>query len=246
MKKLIMIVTSTLATMSLFQFSLISGNSIAQSDLKFSRSLKPKVSLNLAGSTEKQTWGRRVRYRIQVQDQVDGNSKYSEINPSEVFLSIRFFPEARDSADIVNEKEMPSFSNSEGLTLMGKGACFGCHGGQTSKLGPSFKEIANSVDQKNSSKTNLVNSIRNGSVGKWGDKEMPSNPQYSKKEARKMAEFILEQGGCQYCWLYPGLEGVFQIAKKPNNVDVGLYLLTASYTSSNGELGKDSMVLKIR
>jgi cytochrome c551/c552 len=243
MERLFILIGSTLAIMILCQFTLISDN---RGSGHFSDSLKPKISLTLAGSAKMNTWGQQIRYRIQVQDKVDGDSKYNEIDADEVFLGIRFFPGARDSADLVNKDELQNLLNSEGLIMMGRGACFGCHGVKTSKIGPSFEEIENLVAKQNSSKMNLVNSIRNGSVGKWGKKEMPSNPSYSEKETRKIVDFILEQGRCQDCQIYLGLEGAFQITKRPNNVNTGLYLLTASYTSSNGEQGTDSMLLKIR
>lgn len=243
MKKLVMLISATLFLMILCQYDLKAD----KSDLdRFSFHLRPKVSLDISGSVKKSTWGQQLRYSIEVEDPVDGYSKYNEINPKKVFLSIKFVPGAGDSSDLINENQVPSLSNSEGLALMGKGGCFGCHGDKTNKIGPSFDDIAKSVEFKNSSVFALKKSIRNGSAGKWGDKEMPPNPDYSQKEAGKIVEFLLKQGRCKKCWIYPGLEGAFQITEKPNGVDAGLYLLTASYTSSNGKYGKDSILLKVR
>lgn len=60
---------------------------------------------------------------------------------------------------------------------------------------------------------------------------MPSHPDFTPEEAAQIADYVLEQGGNKYRWVYPGLEGAFRIIEKPETDSQGVYILTASYTS---------------
>jgi len=232
-------VISTLGVMIFYQYEISSGK------VETSSKVEPSVELSLADNNETVSWGAQVRYGIQVRSPVDGNSKYGEIDPKQVFLSVSFFPNATDSSDITHQKEKTRLANQSGLTLMGQGSCFSCHADENSITGPSFTEIASSYSNGKRNKQDLINSIRKGSEGEWGSMTMPANSEYSEEEAAKMVAYIISQGSCEHCWVYLGLEGVLKIITAPKNIETGLYLLTASYTSSNEERGKDTMVLKV-
>jgi hypothetical protein len=75
--------------------------------------------------------------------------------------------------------------------------------------------------------------------------EMPSHPELTEMETKQIAEYILAQGAEENRWVQPGLEGVFRIIKKPENSDKGLYILTASYTSSSTLRGQYIVMLDI-
>lgn len=240
MKTLLTITASTLVIMFYQQ------KTISDEELNLSFQIEPSVELSLAENSKSITWGSQIRYSIQVRDQSDGNSKYGEIDPHQVFLRARFFPNATDSSDLEQQEEKSRLANITGLTLMGQGSCFSCHGDENSVTGPSFSEIAYSYNNEQRSKKVFIHSIRKGSEGQWGNMEMPAYPEYSEEQAAQIVEYIMMQGECKHCWIYSGLEGVLRFIAAPKDVDSGLYLLTASYTSSNGELGKDSILLKIK
>ncbi len=234
-------VASTLGFMILSQ-----AESVSDKRRSLGYQIKPTVKLLLADDDKRGSWNSQIRYEIEVRDPIDGNSKYGEINSQQVFLSIRFFPNAVDSAFFGHTEEQKRLTDHSGLTLMGKGGCFNCHADKNSITGPSFSEIAIAFNKGKRSKQDQVQSILKGSEGQWGNMAMPANPEFSEGEAIKMVEYIIRQGKCEYCWVYTGLEGVLKIIEAPKNIDTGLFLLTASYTSSNEEQGKDSIALKIR
>lgn len=241
MKTLITIVVSTLGVMVFYQYEIISNGGIS-----LDSQVEPFIELSLASNKKSASWGSQVRYGIQVRDPIDGNSKYGEIDPKKVFLNIRFNPNAADSSDLVYPENQARLANLPGLTLMGQGNCFSCHADENSITGPSFLEIASSNSNGRRDRQDFIHSIRKGSDGQWGSMTMPANSGYSEEEAAKMVEYIIKQGSCKHCLVYPGLEGVVDIISAPEGIDTGLYLLTASYTSSNGERGTDSIVLRIR
>jgi len=208
--------------------------------------ITPTVKLMLADDDKRGAWNSQIRYQIEVRDPIDGNSTYGEINSQQVFLSIRLFPNAVDSAAFAHPEEQNRLTDHSGLTLMGKGGCFSCHADENSITGPSFSEIAVAYSKGKRSKQDQVQSILKGSEGQWGNMAMPAHPEFTEGEAIKMVEYIIRQGTCEHCWVYTGLEGVLKIIEAPEHIDAGLFLLTASYTSSNGEEGKDSIALKVR
>ena len=70
--------------------------------------------------------------------------------------------------------------------------CLSCHAIERKLVGPAYKDIAKGKDPKGGEITveRLVNSIKNGSMGKWGPIPMPPNP-VTDDEANQLAEWIL-------------------------------------------------------
>lgn len=77
--------------------------------------------------------------------------------------------------------------------LFGDKACAACHSMEAKTVGPAVKDVAKKyADQEDAVKV-LVDSIKNGSEGKWGTMPMPPN-NVTDEEAKALAEWVLEQG----------------------------------------------------
>lgn len=243
---LITLLLTALSTTMLFQQPKVDSEEINLTDQHqpVSDESEPNIELRLSNVENGVSWGSQIRYSIEVNDEVDGASKYNEINPQMVFLEINFTP-TNESSKFQGEIEMNDSLSFRGLTLLGNSSCFGCHADKTAMMGPSFAEIANLYTKEESAIDKLVKSIRHGSIGKWGNAEMPANPDISEVEASAIAEYILMQGAKEYSWVYPGLEGVFRVIDQPQRFEQGKYVLTASYTSSLKMRGADTKVISI-
>ena len=204
----------------------------------------PKVKLNLSEKQkEDYSWDSYVRYSIEVSDPNDGDSKYGEINNSEVLLEIEFVPSA--VAEEINKKTSEKKQDHRGLSLMKKSTCFNCHADKSALTGPSFSDMADRYNKDSSTLTSLTHAILNGSTGKWGEIGMPSNPDFTVEEAEQIIDYILIQGERKKNWVLPGLEGTFQIIKKPDDLEKGVYILKASYTSTSLMKAQDTRILHI-
>ncbi|WP_091873299.1 c-type cytochrome [Pricia antarctica] len=226
--------------LSLHLTSTISSNQIQDKSL-------PNVKLSVSPNSEEYYhWDTDVRYSIEVSDAVDGDSKYGEININEVLLEIEFLPKT----DREEGKEIIKISDIEpddkGLSLLKKSTCFNCHADKTVLAGPSFSKIAERYKNTAGTIKSLSHRILNGSIGEWGSMEMPAHPDLTSEETEQMASYILLQGGKKNNWVLPGLEGTFRIIKKPGNVTEGIYMLTASYTSTSLMKGQFSRKLHIK
>ena len=81
-----------------------------------------------------------------------------------------------------------SFANQ---ALAQKNDCLGCHAVAVKLVGPAFKDVATKYAGQTDAVERLVESVRNGSVGKWGDLSMPAHPQLSVADTKKLVEWIL-------------------------------------------------------
>ena len=221
------------------------GPALEQLSVEQCTAESPTVKLTLATGSRPVRRGAQVRYSIQVEDPADGFSRYGEIPPAQVFLSVRFFPDGSSSSAPDTPDDSLRLFRSPGLSLLGRGGCFSCHADENSITGPAFSEIAGAYHDGKRAKPQLAQSIQNGSEGVWGNMAMPAHQEFSEKEVARMVAYILQQGECRHCRVYPGLEGVFKI-RVPAGIDSGTYKLTATYTSSSGQRGQDTKTLKVK
>ncbi len=215
-------------------------NSHSQTD-KFQTTV-PQVKILSPDEKRNYTWAEQVRYSISVSDPKDGESKYGEISAQECLLTLEYLPvnKEEDIKKIIEKKE------DKGLSIMKKSTCFGCHAYKTRLTGPSLQEISARYELNNGTIKNLANHILSGSIGVWGDQQMPAHPDLTEEQCNQIAKYVLEIRDHPYRWVYPGLEGAFRIIDKPEIDRNGVYVLTASYTSTSGAEGRHSIVLKIR
>lgn len=87
---------------------------------------------------------------------------------------------------------MPSVFAVDGETLYKTKVCAACHAIDTKMVGPAYTEVAAKYAGQDEVVATLMDSIMNGSQGKWGPIPMSPNA-VTEKEARILAEWILQQ-----------------------------------------------------
>jgi cytochrome c len=75
--------------------------------------------------------------------------------------------------------------------LANKSGCLGCHAVAVKLVGPAYKEVAAKYAGQADAQAMLMQSIRNGSVGKWGELPMPAHPKISDADLKKLSTWIL-------------------------------------------------------
>ena len=75
--------------------------------------------------------------------------------------------------------------------LATKNGCTACHAVASKVVGPSFQEVAAKYAGQPDATAKLVQSIRQGGTGKWGDMPMPPQPTLSEADAKRLAAWIL-------------------------------------------------------
>ncbi len=86
------------------------------------------------------------------------------------------------SAHEVKAEDMTQLANQKG--------CLACHQIDKQLVGPAWIEVSKKYTEKDI--PDLVNSILNGSMGKWGQVPMPANKGLvTEEEAKKLAEWVI-------------------------------------------------------
>ena len=75
--------------------------------------------------------------------------------------------------------------------LMKKNACNACHAVDKKLVGPAFKEVAAKYRGDPKAEAMLVDKVKKGGVGVWGQVPMPPNPQVSDADAKALVKWIL-------------------------------------------------------
>ena len=85
---------------------------------------------------------------------------------------------------------MPAAANEE---LAKKHACTACHSIDKKLVGPAYKEVAAKYAKDPKAEATLIEKVKKGGVGTWGQVPMPPNPAVSDADLAAMVKYILAQ-----------------------------------------------------
>ena len=71
--------------------------------------------------------------------------------------------------------------------------CLACHNIDKKVVGPAYKDVAAKYRGDKAAPARLVTKVMEGGGGVWGVVKMPSNPQVSEAEAKKLVAWVLSQ-----------------------------------------------------
>lgn len=79
----------------------------------------------------------------------------------------------------------------DGETLTKINGCFACHAVDRKIVGPAYREVAARYAGDDTAVATLVNKIKTGGKGVWGDVPMPAHPHLKDEDIGIMAQWIL-------------------------------------------------------
>ncbi len=82
----------------------------------------------------------------------------------------------------------PALANPE---LAQKHACTACHAVDKKMVGPAFKEVAAKYRGKADAEAKLVEKVKKGGTGVWGQVPMPPNAAVSEADVKTLVKWIL-------------------------------------------------------
>ena len=82
----------------------------------------------------------------------------------------------------------PAMANEE---LAKKHACTACHAVDKKVVGPSFKEVAAKYKGNAKAEAMLVDKVKKGGVGVWGQVPMPPNSTVSDADIQALVKWVL-------------------------------------------------------
>lgn len=171
----------------------------------------------------------QVRYEIDVSDREDGESKFQEINATEVLLIVRYFSSAA-AAEAAMGRAIAD--DPPGLGVIRTSDCLSCHAFDARLIGPSFADIRKRYPYSKANIDALSRHIIEGTSGVWGRIKMPSHPDLTMEQAAAGVTWILTAAADPETAYYTGTEGSFRITipTATQTQGKGMLVLTASYT----------------
>ncbi len=171
------------------------------------------------------SWNSRVSYEISVSDKEDGESKYQEINPKEIFLEIRY---VKDTSKAIKQLKENNKKDPSALAAIKLSNCMNCHAFKSKLIGPSFEQISKRYSHLSKNEDTLSDHILDGSKGRWGSAQMPSNVNLNKNQAKDIIEWIFKNAADSNVNYIAGNEGSFKLTALSHSLKYAL--LIASYT----------------
>lgn len=147
----------------------------------------PMMKIELEENSDFYYEGKKVKYKVVVNDPEDGSTENQKIVPENVKVTLKYIPQGQDMviAAIGHQQSLEPI----GLQLINGSDCKACHAIDKKVAGPSYMEIANKYSRKN--KNQLVKSIIKGSSGIWGETMMSAHPQLDIEGVEKIVNYIL-------------------------------------------------------
>jgi cytochrome c len=82
----------------------------------------------------------------------------------------------------------PAFANEE---LARKNACTACHAIDKKLVGPAYKDVAKKYAGDKTAEAKLIEKVKKGGVGVWGQVPMPPNAQVKDEDVKALVKWIL-------------------------------------------------------
>jgi cytochrome c len=76
-------------------------------------------------------------------------------------------------------------------TLLRNNGCSACHAIDRKVVGPAFRDVAAKYRGQSNAEQRLIESVKNGSEGLWGDVPMPPNSSVANQDLHRIAKNIL-------------------------------------------------------
>ena len=82
----------------------------------------------------------------------------------------------------------PAFANME---LATKSACTACHAIDKKVVGPAYKEVAAKYRGDKTAEAKLIEKVKKGGVGVWGQVPMPPNTTVRDEDVKTLVKWVL-------------------------------------------------------
>ena len=82
----------------------------------------------------------------------------------------------------------PAYANEE---LAKKNACTACHSVDKKLVGPAYKEVAKKYAGDKSAEATLIEKVKKGGVGVWGQVPMPPNANVKDEDVKTLVKWVL-------------------------------------------------------
>ena len=197
----------------------------------------PQLTWNISGNRTFFFPGKTIDYSIDVEDKEDG--KLGEgISADALTLSMDYLPEGQDYNLIaLGHEAMAEASRIHvGKELMAESDCAACHKENEKSIGPMYTEVSQKYKDDPDAVSYLIDKIKNGGGGVWGEQAMAAHPQLDEADIEQMVGYILSLAHRKDPTSDPlQASGQYTFKDEKDVTRDGSYVLMASYTDKGAE-----------
>lgn len=148
----------------------------------------PKISFDIPGNRTFFFTDQPVKYAVSVTDKEDGPPQANT-----VAFSIDQVSETFDTAWLVqgDEKVDGTTRFAVAKALMAQSDCKTCHNVDSKSNGPAWTQVAEKYATDAPAQAKLIEKIRAGGKGVWGETNMPAHPGLSAAEAKSIIDYVM-------------------------------------------------------
>ena len=186
----------------------------------------PEVQIVIDGNQSFYFPGKKVSYTVTA---VDPDEPEASLDMSSMYVSADYV----SGVDLA-EADMGHKVMSEAMTgksLVQSLTCKTCHKENEASIGPAYTDVAKKYRERD--RNYLLNKIKNGGGGVWGETAMPANPDLKSADANALVTYILSLRN----EAKPSLpaKGTVDptLGKQPS--PTGAFVISATYTDKGGE-----------
>lgn len=180
---------------------------------------RPEVQIDWNGNKSFYFGPETVDYEVKVTDQEDG-----EIDSNAIQFSIDYIAGGFDVIEAGHQEEQVSV----GENFITQSGCKACHDVENKSVGPTFRNVSSKYKGQSDARSYLINKIRNGGNGVWGEQAMPGHLHLPEDQVGEMVDFVLSLEDPDYGNENLPLKGAFEINQTKN--PEGYYLVQAAYS----------------
>jgi len=177
----------------------------------------PNVSIDWDGNRSFYFGKEAINYAITANDKEDG-----EIDSSQINLTIDYLESGYDLIEMGHQEGVLSI----GETYINEAGCKACHGISNESVGPDYTSVSEKYKNDSNAKSYLINKVRNGGSGVWGEQIMPGHTHLDENKVGQMVDFVLSIANPNAIIGLPA-SGKYPIEKTDDNE--GFYMVQASY-----------------
>ena len=118
-----------------------------------------------------------------------------EVKKIGAYLAVSYGSAKATDADVIAASALatPAATVVDVQALLNAHACLGCHALDKQVVGPAYHDVASKYKSDPQALAKVMQSIRNGGTGKWGQVPMPPTTGVNDAQVKALAEFVLMQ-----------------------------------------------------
>ncbi len=194
---------------------------------------RPMVEIDLEGNRQFYFDNEPIRYTVHVSDAEDGSFDDGNLDPSRLSIRTEYLQGLDLAATTLGHQEYID-PELEVESIIAGSDCASCHKKDEKSIGPSYMDVAVKYKDNPGAEEYLVEKIKKGGSGVWGEVAMAAHPDMNDSDVHKIVAWIRGLAEEKAEQVRHDRKGRIVPSREFKLTDDGTFVLQASYTDAGG------------